>query len=269
MISTTEAYGFQFAYPSGDTAVGYCLREHGEFSRVGATLAMQISRGRTFIDVGANIGAIALPVSRQAKRVIAIEAHPDLANILKQNVHENEITNIDVIHAAAGATRGDVNFPAMPLDSTGNFGMSGFGREGELIKIQMMTLDEISPPDTAMIKVDVEGYEHEVLAGAKDTLRIKRPHLLVEVSADSLSTQPTIDILTSSNYQLYWFVDPFVTPRAPKAPWQGKRKGDIHVFAVPAEASQPDDMTPVRVGEPYPSGLDGYRYLKAFGFRIP
>ncbi|PZQ55615.1 MAG: hypothetical protein DI570_22070 [Phenylobacterium zucineum] len=127
-ISITEAYGFRFAYPSGDTAIGQCLREHGEFSRVGATLAMQISRGRTFVDVGANIGAIALPVARRAARVLAIEAHPQLAAILARNVEENGLRNVEVMHAAAGPTAGVAAFPAASLDGTGNFGTSGFGR---------------------------------------------------------------------------------------------------------------------------------------------
>ncbi|PZQ55614.1 MAG: hypothetical protein DI570_22065 [Phenylobacterium zucineum] len=133
----------------------------------------------------------------------------------------------------------------------------------------MVRLDDVAPADTAMIKIDVEGYEAEVLAGAARLLRQSRPYVLAELATEPDKAEATIAAVRGAGHRAYWFVDPFVTPQAPKAPWQGKRRGDLHVFGVPAEVEQPRDMTEIRPGEPHPESLAGYPYLKAFGFRIP
>lgn len=264
----TEAYGFEFAYPRGDLAVGRCLRDHGEFARVGATLSAQISRGGSFVDVGANIGAITLPVARSAAHVVAIEAHPGIASLLSRNVTKNRLDNVQVLNAAAGAIQGFADFPALPLDGTGNFGMSAFGRQGVLARVPVVTLNDVAPSNTAMVKIDVEGYEAEVLAGASRVLSEVRPHWIVEADTDTQSSRATLKIMREAEYILYWFYDPFVTPLAPKAPWAGKRRGDLNVFGVPAEAPQPTGMLEIKEGDPWPTNISGFHYLKAFGIAV-
>lgn len=111
MIQTTDAYGMTFSYPASDKTIGVCLREYGEFARMGVALAAQSTRGRGFADVGANIGVFSLPVSRTASSVVAIEAHPGIVDLLRRNVQANDRTNIQVIHAAAGAAVGKLSFP--------------------------------------------------------------------------------------------------------------------------------------------------------------
>ena len=60
--------------------------------------------------------------------------------------------------------------------------------EGEKIRVQTRTLDECldrDAPTPALIKIDVEGAEHEVLKGAEETLK-KGPILLIEVHTFAL-----------------------------------------------------------------------------------
>lgn len=267
MLEVTDAYGFRFAYPAGDIAIGRCLRDYGEFSRVGSTLAGQCSRGRTFLDVGANIGAFALPVSRLAKRVVAIEAHPGLATVLAQNVRDNGIPNIDVIAAAAGRETGVVDFPAPSLDGVQNFGMGGFGRAGDPTRVPMVTLDDVAPADTAMVKIDVEGYEPEVLAGASRLIEAVRPTWLIESERETASTRSTLATMRRAHYRIYWVYDTFVTPLAPKAQWEGPRQGDLSIFCVPAEQPQPAQMLEAQPGDPWPKTTAGFEYLRAFQIR--
>lgn len=262
MIDRAEAYGFQFAFPAKDTVVGRCLRDFGEFGRIGMTLSTQMSRGGVFIDVGANVGAYSLPVSRSASRVISIEAHADIAAILLDNVATNHIKNIAVIHAAVGRAPGSTNFPTPPLNEERNFGATGANlHSAPRQRTPVITLDEVATPDTVLVKVDVEGAESDVLLGAERTLSAYRPAWLVE--ANSPDIVPTF---REQSYRTYWFWDPFVTPLA-RTVWPGKRLGDLSVLAIPAERPQPLGMVEAMVGAPQPKNTLGFGYLRAFGIR--
>lgn len=266
-IARTEAYGFEFAYPAGDVAVGRCLREFGEFGRVGSTLGAQLARGGTFIDVGANVGCYALPIARSARLVVAIEAQPSIAELLELNVGNSGLENISIIHAAAGAESGEIDFPAPDLAAVGNFGAVGIGRtKGPTQRVRMIRLDDVAPADTRVVKIDVEGYEAHVLNGSHRLLAETRPLWIVEVSKDGSDTRAIIDGLKALNYRTYWFYDPFVTPRASRGKWSLAEPGDISVFAVPAAVPQPREMPEIGKSYEWPTSLAPFKYLKAFGF---
>ena len=76
MLVQTEAYGLKLLVPANDTGVSQCLRDNGEFARVEVELIQSLVNGGVYIDVGANIGSIALPLAKAAKLVIAVEAKP-------------------------------------------------------------------------------------------------------------------------------------------------------------------------------------------------
>src|SRR6516164_7710818 len=63
-----------------------------------AGILSRIPKNGVYVDVGANIGAIALPVARQRSdvRVICVEADPGMAAVLRSNVAENALRNITV-----------------------------------------------------------------------------------------------------------------------------------------------------------------------------
>ena len=268
MLAQTEAYGFKFAYPAGDRIVGRALDLYGEFARVEAALAAQLAAGATFIDVGANIGAIALPVSRRARRVIAIEAHRGLAEVLALNVADNGVTNIEVIHAAAGASEGEAMFPTPPLGDDRNYGDNGFGTgDGPLEPVRVITVDAIAPADTRIVKIDVQGFENDVLAGAAETLARTRPVWIVEATDDGPSPRATIATFERAGYAVYWFYSPFVTRVAPKRSQQGSELvGDLNVAAFPAEGPQPRDMVRVDLSTGWPKQVSAYPYLHRYGF---
>lgn len=269
MFAVAEAYGFTFAYPSGDTTVGACLQEFGEFGRVGSTLAGQLARGATFVDVGANVGAYALPVSRQAARVIAIEAQPGVAALLARNIAENRLENVELIAAAAGPNTGAISFPAPQLDERINFGGLGVvSWTGPTVEVPMVRLDDVAPDGTRVVKIDVEGFELAVLEGAERLLAKMRPYWIAEAPSDTPPGRALVQRFHAAGYRTYWLYDPFVTPRAARGDWRRVfGKGDVSVLAAPREAGQPVSMVEA-VGGDYPwlSSTEGCGYLQAFDF---
>ena len=210
MLEVTEAYGLTLLYPRGDDAVGASLREHGEFARPESDLIGDYLAGTpgTFIDVGANIGAIALPVAARHPecRVLAFEAHGGLAGVLAANAYGNRLFNVEPIHAAVGSAAGLVSFPSPRLGSVGNFGALGFGMSNppRPAQVRMCALDEAAPADVRFIKVDVEGFEPEVLKGASELIAARKAAWLLEAGpANRAQVHATAALMRDAGYRLF------------------------------------------------------------------
>lgn len=144
------------------------LPEKGEH----ASLAPFVTKGSTFVDIGANIGTYALWASRlvgPAGRIIALEPHPRTYAKLKFNILANEAGNIVVLNVAAAGEEGTA---LLRFDGGGNIGNASLlageaGAPDITVPITMRPLKAllesagVARPD--VIKVDVEGFEDQAL----------------------------------------------------------------------------------------------------------
>lgn len=123
-----------------------------------------------FADVGANVGAFTVLASGVARaRTIAFEPSPRTFDYLTRNIALNELTaRVKAIHAAVGGKPG-------LLRLTENLGTENYvcpqGHAGG-VEVNVVTLDTaLADECPALMKVDVEGFESEVFAGASGLLR--------------------------------------------------------------------------------------------------
>lgn len=278
MLDMTRAYGLNFLFPERDNAVGKSLREHGEFApaEVGflAEHMNRAGRNGTFIDVGANIGAISLPLARgrDSWRFIAVEAHRMLAQVLSTNAFSNGLYNVEVVNVAVSDAAGLIDFPATPLRANGNFGILGvhMDQKHKTEPVRACTIDDLAPENTRLIKVDVEGHEAAVLRGATRTLETARPIWLLEATPQhEVSNREARSILTDAGYDLFWFFSPFVTLGAPRkrtgAPTP--RAGDAGVVALPAGSPNVWNLPQITSpDEPWPADVGAFPFLKKYGY---
>lgn len=144
-----------------------------------------------FVDVGANIGAITLPVAKAkpGARVLAIEASKSVFAALKRNIQENALDNVRAVCAFAGeADYGEIAFYEPP---DRKFGMGSAGAQFHrnprpvLKRAIDNLLEEFGMPMPDVIKIDVEGAELITLKGMERTLcRGPRHPVLVFEFAD-------------------------------------------------------------------------------------
>ncbi|MCW3124866.1 MAG: hypothetical protein JWO03_524 [Bacteroidetes bacterium] len=154
-----------------------------------------LSEGDTFIDVGANIGVVSLYASicvGNSGKVIAYEANPDTVKLLKNNIALNKFTNIAICEYALGSQEGKGEiYPETVENNRGAASMVRREGQGTLkydISIKKLddTIGDIKPK---MMKADVEGWELEVLKGAKNVLSgPDAPILIVECFMDRENT---------------------------------------------------------------------------------
>lgn len=146
----------------------------------------------TVLDVGANTGLYALiAASVPGTRVHAFEAYPPVAALLRENLALNAVgARVTVLDAAVSdevaTLRLHVPTPTGVLvETSASLEESFKGGGGSVLTVAATTLDAwwaaAGRPDVTTVKVDVEGAEHRVLAGARELLAGSRPVVFYEV----------------------------------------------------------------------------------------
>ncbi len=129
--------------------------------------------GDLFYDLGANAGSYTLLASGVCKaRTIALEASSDTAALTEKNIILNQLQKrVTLLNVAAGATSGVLRF-SKDGDTTNHIISDDEPQHTGAESVSVISVDSLSlnnPP--ALIKIDVEGYESEVLKGMTITLK--------------------------------------------------------------------------------------------------
>ena len=161
------------------------LEAQAEGLEVLAALAdRHVSRDAVVLDVGANIGLSTILLSRRVSSVIAYEPSPINLRHLHQNLARNGVTNVTVHETAVSERSAELRFHEAQFGAGSQVVTSDhIAFEGiPTIAVRAITLDNQNLPPIAFIKLDVEGHEPEVLAGARGLLARDRPLIFSEVN---------------------------------------------------------------------------------------
>lgn len=202
-------------YVSPDAQLKYLKRR---FDDDLVALGAAMTAADTVWDIGANCGVLSFSAAA-AHRVIALEADPFLADLLAQSAAMNHAP-VTVVPAAAWSGRGLAEFAIAARGRASNHlvaagGHSQTGGVRGTLTVPTLTLDELYAHFGAptFVKIDVEGAEASVLAGATRLLAEARPRLYLEIVPGDTVIGP---ILLAAGYRLTpasdmnWFADPLV-----------------------------------------------------------
>ena len=198
----------------------------------------------TVLDIGANFGAFTLAFAQRVGaqgKVHAFEPQRVLFHMLAGSVALNSLTNVFCHHLALGDREGRVEIPQFDYSQPLNFGSIEFTAEQREPLTQrrghdptraeyvaLMPVDRLALPQVHLMKIDAEGMELQVLAGAADTLRRCRPVLYVEfLKSDKAALR---QFVTAFDYDVH--------------------ENGINFLCIPAEMKDR-----IRVTHPQPGGV--------------
>lgn len=234
--------------PAADRYIREAIAVTGEYC--GSELELYqalLQPGDVVVDVGANIGVFSIEMARvvgPAGRVIAFEPQPPIFAMLERNLASHGLTQAEPYRAIVSDHDGEGEFADirnLPKDRQLNFGAVGVGTKvktsvGGMEPTLVRRLDTLALDRCSLIKVDVEGSEAAVMAGAPDTLARCRPVLSVECDRPN-SKRPWVDALLAAGYRLWRFRgSPVRSPNPRGAAIEGILPFvSIMVLAVPEE----------------------------------
>lgn len=141
-------------------------------------ILQHIPNKRTFIDVGANVGIWTRPFTDKFDKIIAYE--PSLANLecLKLNIDKK----VDIRDYALADFEGEFDFHV----GKKNCGDSKLSRNPEKsdYKVAVKMIDNENLTNVDLIKIDVQGWELNVLKGAETIIKRDKPWLIWEINDD-------------------------------------------------------------------------------------
>ena len=163
----------------GATGAAYLgLHEYADM----AFLLHFLRPGDLFLDVGANVGSYTLLAASTGANCISFEPLPSTYQRLVRNVGMNGfVAKVDAVNAGVGAVSGELRFTA-DLDTNNHVALDMY--RGRTQTVPVVTLDEkVGGRQVSLVKVDVEGFESEVIRGARHLLQSQPPvAFIVEVS---------------------------------------------------------------------------------------
>jgi len=143
-----------------------------------------IDPSKIFVDIGAHIGTYSLAFAKKCAGVQSFECFPRTFNFLCANIALQDFDNKIIPHRTAlGNRTGEVTYTAYaPLDGGGNTCLDlNSGSKYDKFTLPITTLDSFKLSNIGLIKIDVEGFEKDVLEGAVETLaRNGKPKILFE-----------------------------------------------------------------------------------------
>lgn len=129
---------------------------------------------RHAVDIGSNVGLWTRVMAVCFDKVTCFEPNPDCWEAFWLN-NENHKDRVEFHPFALGAGPATITINTK-LRSTG---FTRVDKDGDLL-VEQRTLDSFQLKEVDFIKIDVEGWEHNVIKGGIDTIMKNRPIMIVE-----------------------------------------------------------------------------------------
>lgn len=139
-----------------------------------AFLLHLLRKGDMFVDVGANVGSYTVLAGGIGAKCISVEPTKSAFNHLMRNIQLNGIGNVvDARNIAIGSKKGILKFTS-GLDTVNHVVIDAEANSITNSEVEVDTLDNvIAESEPVLIKIDVEGFETEVVVGAESVLAKK------------------------------------------------------------------------------------------------
>lgn len=214
-----------------------------------ACCAKHLNPGRDVIDVGANVGFFTVMFAKRLRddaRVLAVEPTENALKRLRRNIDLNGVAGkVLVFEGVVSDRNGERELRSVPgREEYSSLGVvehpSIAGAQHVSHTVSSLTLDELVKRHSlqpGLVKIDTEGSEHLVFAGARNVMQTQRPIIVSELSdfllrKNGSSAREVVEAVQRCDYDVIDPIDPSARPGE-------KAFGDI--LCVPREAAIGDN----------------------------
>ncbi len=146
-----------------------------------AVVRQLVHRRSVAVDIGANIGLYAYPLSRIFDKIVAFEPIPQCSSILKNY----KAKNIEVHSVGLSSFTGVLELCIPVQNGEEIFGCASFSnskiQSSKSIRCPVAKLDSYALTNVSFMKIDAEGHEIEVIKGGDATIKREKPLILIEI----------------------------------------------------------------------------------------
>lgn len=141
-----------------------------------------------FIDVGANVGQHSLYMSKYCREVHAFEPYKRVSRLLEEKIRLNKVQNITIHKLGLNDNDAELQFfePESHNTGTGSFLLDQASKSKSSLMLRVVNgdayLESLKLPKIDLIKIDVEGFEKNVICGLSNSLYRFRPIVVMEFS---------------------------------------------------------------------------------------
>jgi FkbM family methyltransferase len=206
--------------PGGDLIVplsdevGRCIYFTGDYDRKLTWLCRKLVRpGDITFDIGANLGLVTLTLARAvgpSGQVHAFEPNPVLQELIQQSIDKNSASNVTLHRMALGSTDDELTL-FVPSNNSGQGSFKYHSNSPHsrtyrcMVKQLSHVVRQLQIGRIRLIKIDVEGFESDVLLGGADVLRDVRPDAIILETNDqnqpAFRERTAIKILRQFDYR--------------------------------------------------------------------
>jgi FkbM family methyltransferase len=184
-ITIIGKHHLNYTIPNTIDSVGKCLVINGMYEKRSIDLINKSSTASSVVfDVGANIGSITLPVAKTTgAKIHAFEPSKLSFSFLKKNVSDNNLDNI-ILNNYAVHSEDQIRLQFYESEEKyGNSSFSNIVKDQPHYLVQTVSLDNYCNRNSVskinLLKIDVQGYEIEVLKGALSLLKNKAIDVII------------------------------------------------------------------------------------------
>ena len=201
---TVECRHGTFTVFDEDELVGLSLVTYGEYSEGEVAVFNKVLQpGDVAIDVGANIGALTIPMARLVGKdgqIIAFEASAANLELLYKNINQNGLRDNVYVRSVAASDKEGI----LKVDKQS--ALHAYCRpdinEGDF-NVACDTIDSMELPKVKLIKIDVDGHELQVLNGAAETIARCKPIIYIENEIDQ-KREALVAWMIDHGYRCFW-----------------------------------------------------------------
>lgn len=198
-------------------SVPFSVLADGPYEKFQGTILLELAKESSeFLDIGANMGyySLAAPTVNSRIKVHAFEPQPNIYSALSKNISLNNLNHrVELHNLGLGSKESVMTMFIPPFTGSGGGSMANLHQdEGspQEVEVRVKVLDEylgsVCKPD--LVKIDVEGYEFEVISGGMRLISQSRPTIIIELLRKWMKPfgkhpQDVVELLAQEGYQIY------------------------------------------------------------------